>query len=82
LKFDPERWRNVDLGKLPSYSYFPFSSGQRSCIGQHLAHLEAKITLIGLLKRYKSIKLEKSNFKYYERATYGPEPLKIFLNKD
>jgi cytochrome P450 len=37
--FDPERWIGLDPSKQPPASFFPFSSGPRVCIGQHLALL-------------------------------------------
>lgn len=59
MTFDPERWNNVQPGKEPPFSFFPFSAGHRVCIGQHLAVLEAKIALIGVLKAFPSISIEK-----------------------
>jgi len=57
--YKPERWINFDVSKADPYAYFPFSSGQRNCIGQYLALLESKLVVIALLKRYKTISLEK-----------------------
>lgn len=37
LVFNPDRWNDLDSSKVDAYSYFPFSAGQRNCIGQHLA---------------------------------------------
>ena len=51
--FDPDRWTNIDSSKSDPYSFYPFSSGQRNCIGQHLAIIQSKIALIHLLTRYK-----------------------------
>ncbi len=49
--FDPDRWDNIDPSKMNPYSFFPFSSGQRTCIGQQLAVIEMKITVIHILRR-------------------------------
>ena len=35
--FNPDRWNSIDQSKVDPFSYFPFSSGLRNCIGQHLA---------------------------------------------
>jgi len=43
--------------KPNDFAFFPFSSGSRNCIGQHLADMQSKIAVIHLLKRYKEIKL-------------------------
>ena len=40
--FDPDRWRDPDH---PTYAYFPFGAGPRSCIGKGFATLEASIIL-------------------------------------
>ena len=39
MTFNPERWRTQDPSKQAPFSYFPFSIGNRVCIGQHLATL-------------------------------------------
>jgi len=55
--FNPDRWDDIDASKSDPYSFYPFSSGLRNCIGQHLAMIEGKIALIHLLIRYKEAKL-------------------------
>jgi cytochrome P450 len=69
--FNPDRWKDVDSAKADPFSFFPFSSGQRNCIGQHLALLESKIAVVTLLKRYKKITLEKPEFRLFMRTLYG-----------
>lgn len=50
LKFDPERFLQ---DKLPEpFTFVPFISGPRNCLGQHLALLESKMVLSMLLQRY------------------------------
>ena len=55
-KFRPERWIS-ECDNVPTYAFTGFSGGPRSCIGKHLAKLEAKIGLIKFMKRYKKIEL-------------------------
>ena len=81
LEFNPERWSTRDPTKTDPFSFFPFSSGKRNCIGQHLALLESKIAVLFLLKRYKKINLEKPNFKTYVRTLYGPEQMTTTFEK-
>jgi hypothetical protein len=40
------------------------------------------VSLLFILQRYKEIKLERPAFRLYERFTYGPEPMKVFLTKE
>lgn len=78
--FEPERWKETNP-KLHPYAYLPFSSGARTCIGNHLSLMEGKIVLVALLKRYKNITLEKENYKMTSKFLYLPEKIKITLEK-
>jgi len=56
-EFNPTRWLPGDKSeegwKKEPFAYLPFSSGPRNCIGQHLAQLEAKLTIASILKNYR-----------------------------
>ncbi|HEY3062625.1 MAG TPA: cytochrome P450 [Chloroflexota bacterium] len=47
--FRPERW--LEAKALPRFAYFPFGGGQRQCIGNAFAQLEAVLVLASLLQR-------------------------------
>lgn len=49
-QFIPERWEKMNED---TYAFIPFSSGARNCIGQHLAKVEVRYTLIEILKKYR-----------------------------
>ena len=49
-KFDPERFNPNNEQSYPTFAYLPFGEGPRHCIGKRLALLEAKMTLVALLK--------------------------------
>jgi len=51
-KFNPRRWDKSEIVPLASYAFMPFSSGPRTCVGQYLAQVEAKIIIRELLSRY------------------------------
>lgn len=50
-KFDPDRWQPARERERRVGAYFPFGIGQRICIGNNLALLEAQI-IIGMLSRH------------------------------
>ncbi|ESO95502.1 hypothetical protein LOTGIDRAFT_116849 [Lottia gigantea] len=52
-QFNPERFSDLNKSKIPSYCYFPFGLGPRSCIGMRMAILEVKLGMVGLLQKYK-----------------------------
>lgn len=49
--FDPDRWFTPEVKSLHRLAYFPFSVGQRKCVGDTLALLEAPIILATLLQQ-------------------------------
>jgi cytochrome P450 len=44
-EFRPERWDDGLAKRIPNYAYFPFGGGQRVCIGNTFALMEAAIIL-------------------------------------
>jgi cytochrome P450 len=53
LAFRPERWSAEFLKGLPHGAYFPFSAGDRHCIGESFAWLEALLILGTLAMRWR-----------------------------
>ena len=49
-KFDPERFNPNNEQSYPTFAYLPFGEGPRNCIGKRLALLEAKMTLVAILR--------------------------------
>ncbi len=50
LKFNPDRW-NVEDPRRQHGSYLPFSMGQRKCIGDSFAMMEAQLIFTTVLQR-------------------------------
>jgi cytochrome P450 len=50
-EFRPERFDPEQEALRPKYAYLPFGAGQRACIGQMFAMLEAQLILATLLPR-------------------------------
>jgi cytochrome P450 len=49
-EFKPERWAAPDW---PTYAYIPFGGGERRCIGERFAWMEAVIVLACLLRNWR-----------------------------
>jgi cytochrome P450 len=52
-KFRPERWTESFLSQLPRGAYFPFSAGDRHCLGEGFAWLEALLALATFVEHWK-----------------------------
>ena len=52
-KFDPERWTPEAKAARPKFSYFPFSSGSRSCLGEPFAWTEGVLCLATLAQTHR-----------------------------
>ncbi|MEO8144066.1 MAG: cytochrome P450 [Betaproteobacteria bacterium] len=52
-RFKPERWEDGFQDRLPRGAYFPFSAGDRHCIGEGFAWQEALLILATLAERWR-----------------------------
>ena len=53
-EFNPQRFADgISNASTTPFSYFPFSMGPRTCLGQHFALLEARATLAMMLRRFR-----------------------------
>ncbi|MEZ4450651.1 MAG: cytochrome P450 [Nannocystaceae bacterium] len=52
LAFRPERWTEAFERSLPKQGYMPFGGGQRICIGNTFAMVEATLLLSTILRRF------------------------------
>ena len=53
LEFNPENFSPEAKEKRSPYSYLPFGTGPRQCIGMRFALLEIKLGLLEILRRFK-----------------------------
>ena len=51
--FKPERWTNEARAARPKFSYFPFSAGSRSCVGEAFAGMEGVLTLAVIARKWR-----------------------------
>ena len=52
-EFRPERWENGLAKRIPKFAYYPFGGGQRICVGNTFALMEAAIILAAVGQRYR-----------------------------
>jgi cytochrome P450 len=52
-EFRPERWANGLAKRLPKFAYYPFGGGQRMCVGNAFALMEAAIILAAVGQQYR-----------------------------
>ena len=53
LAFEPERWLDGLLHRLPRGAYYPFGGGPRLCIGNNFAMLEAVLLLATIAREWR-----------------------------
>ncbi|CEL98166.1 unnamed protein product [Vitrella brassicaformis CCMP3155] len=75
--FRPERWLEASEEQLKVYNklFQPFSIAPRSCIAQHLALIEVRMTIAALFKRYEFEITTEPEFFY--SITYKPRGLMV-----
>jgi cytochrome P450 len=53
LKFNPERFTPEGKAGRPRFAYFPFGGGNRQCIGESFAWMEAILSLVTLAQKWR-----------------------------
>jgi cytochrome P450 len=53
-RFNPDRWTDETSTNLPRFSYFPFGSGPRACIGEPFAWTEGILAIATTARRWKT----------------------------
>ena len=51
--FQPDRWDDGLIQRIPRYAYFPFGGGPRICIGNDFALMEATLVLATIAQKYR-----------------------------
>uniref|UniRef100_A0A8D1H8G7 Cholesterol 24-hydroxylase n=1 Tax=Sus scrofa TaxID=9823 RepID=A0A8D1H8G7_PIG len=70
LTFNPDRFS--PKAPKPKFTYFPFSLGPRSCIGQQFAQMEVKVVMAKLLQRLEFRLVPGQSFGLQEQVTLKP----------
>ncbi|KAF2899554.1 hypothetical protein ILUMI_06628 [Ignelater luminosus] len=59
-KFDPERFSDENKHNIKPFTYIPFGSGPRNCIGSRFALLEGKLILAEIIRNFEIVPVEKT----------------------
>jgi cytochrome P450 len=79
-RFKPERWEGGFQDRLPRGAYFPFSAGDRHCIGEGFAWQEALLILATLAERWKFELVPGQNIRPRPSVTLRPDgPIKMIV---
>jgi cytochrome P450 len=79
-RFKPERWDGDLQDRLPRGAYFPFSAGDRHCIGEGFAWQEALLILATLSERWKFELVPGQNIRPRPSVTLRPDrPIKMIV---
>jgi cytochrome P450 len=77
-KFDPTRW--LSKSDRPRYAYFPFGGGQRACIGESFAWMEAILLLATLAQGWRAELIDQGPLALQPTITLRPRgPLRMKL---
>lgn len=76
-RFMPERWDSP----VPPGAFFPFTLGQRMCVGNNFAYLEAAIVMVTLAKHF-NIELVTKDIGWEMGLTLRPDrPVELLLHE-
>ena len=80
LRFDPDRFLPEREAQIPRYAYLPFSTGRRTCIGNHFALAEGQIILNTIAQRFSMELLSKRPLRFRPMITLRPkDPITVRL---
>jgi len=79
-RFKPGRWEGNFQERLPRGAYFPFSAGDRHCIGEGFAWQEALLILATLVERWKFELVPGQDIRPKPSVTLRPDrPIRMFV---
>ncbi|HLP88606.1 MAG TPA: cytochrome P450 [Nostocaceae cyanobacterium] len=80
--FNPDRWENDLIKKIPTFAYFPFGGGARICIGKSFAMMEAVLILATIAQSYRLTVLPDQEVTPWPAFTLRPKHgIKVLLNQ-
>jgi cytochrome P450 len=68
-RFDPDRFLPERMAGRHRHAYIPFGTGQRACVGRHLAMLETPLVLSMLARRFRPVPVAGREVAYRAEAS-------------
>lgn len=80
--FDPERFSAANKDKVLPYTFLPFGTGPRSCVGERFGWLQSKIGFISFLRNHLVRPSDRMSgpLEYSKKALFLQTEKGIFLN--
>ena len=72
-QFDPNRFMAENRHRLIPYTYLPFGTGPRNCVGMRFALMNIKTAIIKIINKFKFIRTEntKTDFEYKKFVVFN-----------
>ena len=81
-EFQPDRWADGLLARIPKYAYFPFGGGPRACIGNNFAMLEGVLVIATMVQQLQLSAVTQPPIKLLPVVTLKPgQPLEMKVQK-
>jgi pentalenene oxygenase len=79
--FDPERWLPERAKEVPRPAFIPFGAGNRQCLGEGFAWVEATVVLSIILRRWRIRPVAGQTIRKVALATLVPSRLPLILER-
>ena len=80
LRFDPERFTPEQKAARPKFAYFPFGGGNRQCIGESFAWMEAILLTATIAQRWRLRLIPGQRIEVQPKITLRPkQPIRMVL---
>jgi len=80
LRFDPERFTPEQKAARPKFAYFPFGGGNRQCIGESFAWMEAILLTATIAQRWRLRLVPGQTIDVQPKITLRPkQPIRVVL---
>jgi cytochrome P450 len=79
--FDPDRWLPERAKQIPRPAFIPFGAGNRQCLGEGFAWVEATVVLATILARWRVLPVAGQTIHKVALATLVPSRLPLILER-